>query len=134
MPGISEREYVVVKGFREMNRAFAKADKDLKRDLRKRMREVAEPVRADAERLAGAKIRNMGNGPWAGMRVGVTQNLVYVAPRQRGTRNRMMQRSNLGDLLMERAMDPALDAHADEIADRFGDALDDVLDRWGAKH
>jgi hypothetical protein len=134
MPGIAEREFVVVKGLNEMSRAFARADKGLKKDLRSSMKEIADPVRADAERLAGSKIRNMGAGPWAGMRVGVTQNLVYVAPKQRGRasrRNDRIRRPNLADLLMDRAMNPALDAHASEIEDAFGDALDGILDRWG---
>jgi len=132
MPGISEREFVVVKGLAEMNRAFARADRDMKKDLRNTLKDVAEPVREEAEVLAGQKIRNMGNGPWSRMRVGVTTNLVYVAPKERGRRGNIgSRRTNLADLLMDRAMEPALDAHAGEIEDRFGDALDHVLERWG---
>ena len=128
MPG---REFVVVKGLAEMNRAFARADRDMKKDLRNSLKDVAEPVREEAEVLAGQKIRNMGNGPWSRMRVGVTTNLVYVAPRERGRRS-ALRRPNLAGLLMDRAMEPALDAHAGEIEDRFGEALDHVLDRWVA--
>lgn len=129
MPG---RDYVRVEGLREMNRAFARADRDMKRHLRSALKDVAEPVREDAERLAGQKVRNMGAGPWAGMRVGVTTNLVYVAPKKRGTRGRgPSRRPNLADLLMGRAMAPALEEHAEEIEDRFGDAVDSVLARWG---
>ena len=112
-----------------MQRAFSRADKDLSKDLRSTLKDVVEPVREEAERLAGQKIRNMGEGPWAGMRVGVTRNLVYVAPKERGRRS-ALRRPNLAGLLMDRAMQPALDAHEGEIEREVGDALDDLFKRW----
>lgn len=129
MPGASE---VRIRGLAEMQRAFAKTNKDLSKDLRKTLREAAEPVRADAERRASSGISNIGNR-WGRMRVGVTRNLVYVAPKERGRasrRNMAIRRPNLADLLMDRAMEPALDAHAGEIEREVGDALDDLFKRW----
>jgi hypothetical protein len=65
------------------------------------------------------------------MRVGVTRNLVYVAPRQKGTRGRgPRRRPNLADLLMSRAMEPALERHTGEIEQRFDELLGHVTDNF----
>jgi len=59
--------------------------------------------------------------------------LVYVAPRQRGTRGRGpagRRRPNLGNLLMDRAMQPALERHEHEITARFENLLDHVADNF----
>jgi hypothetical protein len=123
---------VVVKGLRDVNAAFAKTDRDLRLGWRAGMRQVAEPVRRDAEQSAMSDIRRMPGSPkWARMRVGVTRQMVYVAPRQRGTRGRGpagRARPNLGNLLMDRAMQPALERHEHEITARFEQLLDKVAD------
>ena len=78
------------------------------------------------------KIRRMPRSPqWARMRVGVTRNLVYVAPRARGVKTRGRHnfgRPNLADLLMGRAMQPALDQHIGEVEARFEELLDHISD------
>jgi hypothetical protein len=132
MPG----PVVVVRGQRELSRAFAKADRDIRLEWRRRLRAVAEPVRRDVEELALTRIRNMPKSPkWARMRTGVTQRLVYVAPRQRGTHGRgPRRRSNLADLLMDRAMQPALNHHRADIeraVDRLLDEIADDFNRGG---
>ena len=123
---------VVVRGLREVNAAFAKTDRDIRLGWRASMRQVAEPVRRDAEQLAQDSIRNMPASPrWGRMRVGVTRNMVYVAPRQRGARARSAasaRRPNLANLLMDRAMEPALERHAHEIEERFERLLDRAAD------
>jgi hypothetical protein len=127
---LDDRPAVIVEGERELFRAFAHADREARLGLRRTFREVAEPVRADAEELALQTIRNMPKSPkWAKMRTGVTQKLVYVAPRQKGTRGRGRgRRPNLADLLMGRAMEPALRRHEPEIEARVERALDVVAD------
>lgn len=122
-------EGVRVEGLRELNQAFARISKDLAREMRGELRNVAEPVRAEAQQLAAARIRNIGQR-WARMRVGVTQKLVYVAPRQRGVRSGARRRPNLAPLLMDRAMQPALDRHAGEVVKR----LDQLLGRLGGEN
>src|SRR5262245_35698478 len=94
------------------------------------MRQVAEPVRQDAEQSALSGIRRMPGSPrWARMRVGVTRTVVYVAPRQRGTRGRRPGgRPNLAGLLMDRAMQPALERHEHETTAAFERLLDEVAD------
>ena len=90
---------------------------------------MAEPVRAEAASLAASSIRNIGPD-WSRMRVGLTVDTVYVAPRQRGIKKGSRKRRNLAPLLMERAMVPALEHHTDEIERAFGQMLDRVADNF----
>lgn len=107
---------VRVRGLADLNRALARTSKDVRLGIRKELRQVGEPVADEAESLALARIRSMPRSPqWADMRVGVTTNLVYVVPRQRGTKTPSRKRTNLAGLLMDRAMQPALDHHQDEV-------------------
>lgn len=119
---------VRVHGLREMSRAFARADKDLKKDLRGTLRDIAEPVRREAATRAVREITNIGSD-WSQMRTGVTNTGAYVAPRRR--RRGGSPRPNLASLLMDRAMQPALDANADKVESAVGDMLDDICARWG---
>lgn len=123
---------VIVKGLRDVNAAFAHTDREIRLGWRAGMRQVAEPVRRDAEASALTGIRNMSASPrWARMRVGVTRQMVYVAPRQRGVRtagDRGLARPNLAGLLMSRAMQPALDRHEQEVNANFERLLDRVAD------
>jgi hypothetical protein len=117
---------VTVRGLRELQAALAKADRETRLGVRGELRQVAEPVRLGAEELAASSIRRIGPR-WSKMRVGITRSLVYVAPRERGTRRRQpSSRPNFGTLLMDRAMQPALDQHASEIEVRFENMLDTV--------
>jgi hypothetical protein len=123
---------VRVRGMRELSQAFARADRDTRLGLRKAFREVGRPVAEDAEQLARANISHIGE-KWPRMRVGVTQKLVYVAPRQRGIRTRgadPRKRPNLATLLMEKAMEPALERNAPTIERRVEAALDEVADKF----
>jgi hypothetical protein len=100
---------VVVEGLTDLQRAFKAADVSVQRELRKALRLAAEPVRADAERLAVAGIPRIGT-PWSRMRIGVTNREVYLAPRERGQKGRdqRLRRPNLRALLLQRSMEPAL--------------------------
>lgn len=121
-----------VKGLRDLQRAFGIADRSLQKRLRSTLREVAEPVRAEAEALASDNIRNIGED-WPLMRVGVTQKLVYVAPQEKGRRSGSQDgvaRPNLAPLLMDRAMSPALDNNASQIEDALDEMLGDVGNDW----
>lgn len=123
---------VRVRGLRDLQRAFALADAKLTRELRKKLREVAEPIRSDAERLARERITRIGI-PWSQMRVGVTRTLVYVAPRERGKlsrANRQLRRPNLFDLLFGRAMEPALERNEGRVAEGVDQVLSTVGRAW----
>ena len=123
---------VTVSGLHELQAALAKADKQVRLGIRGGLRQVAEPVQKGAEQLALSSISGMSKSPrWSRMRIGITRDLVYVAPRQRGTGGRGHQaarRPNLARLLMDRAMQPALEQHAGEIEHRFDEFLDRVAD------
>lgn len=125
-----------VSGLAELQRAFARADRNVKKDLRSTIASVAEPVAADAHQLAVQEISGLGAAdPWAGFRVGVTRTLVYVAPKQRGRLSRRNPRRYIrrkfADFLMDKAMAPALDNNIPEIEQQVGRMLDGVADDWG---
>lgn len=125
MPG-----YMRVEGLRELNTALRQADRQVRLGIRGGLRHVAEPVQRGAEELAQSQIRRMPKSPrWSKMRIGLTRDLVYVAPRERGTRGKGgKHRPNLASLLMDRAMEPALEKHASEIERRFEELLDHAAD------
>ena len=62
---------VRVRGLRELERAFDRADRTVRNDMRDALAEAAAPVRRDAQSLAASQIRNVDAGdPWASMRIG----------------------------------------------------------------
>jgi hypothetical protein len=108
---------VYVEGLAEVSRAFRKTDRDTRLGFRHLLRDVASPIARDAEVLAQSRITRIGRRWWR-MRTGVTRSLVYVAPRERGTRRRgqVSEARRAADrkfaaMLMDRAMDPALRIH-----------------------
>ncbi len=116
-----------VKGLRELNRAFARADRTVKNEKNKKLREAAEPVRRGAEALAEGRITNIGD-VWPRTRIGVTQSSVYVAPR---TRNRGgAKRPRFGTRLVEEAMIPALDANREQAVRRLDELLAEMERDW----
>jgi hypothetical protein len=120
---------VHVDGLADLNRALRRTDRDVRLGVRKELRGVAEPVRRTAEIRADGEIRNV-EGDWSRMRVGITTDSVYVAPRKRGVKKGSRKRKNLAPLLMARALQPALDQHAPEIEREFGQMLDRVADNF----
>lgn len=120
---------VAVEGLRDLQRAFRVADETLHRELKDELREVAEPVRSEAERLAVSGIRHI-TLPWAQMRVGVTTTSVYIAPKRRGSRLPTRKRPNFAGLLLRRAMLPALEHNEREVEAGVGRLLDKVGLDW----
>lgn len=119
-----------VRGLANLNRALRQADRDVRLGIREEYRNVAEPVRAVAETLALANIRNIGV-PWSRFRVGITQRAVYVVPKQRGARgrNQRRRRPNLARLMYPQ-MQNALDRNQAEIERRFNAMLFGVADKF----
>jgi len=121
---------VYVEGLQDLSRAFKKTDRDARLGFRKLLRQVAEPVRRDAEAFARSRITRIGPS-WFRMRTGVTQRLVYVAPRMKGTHGRgPLRRPNMGDLLMYRAMEPALQMHEADTERAVEHLLDVLCDEF----
>lgn len=111
----------------DLNRAFAQAGAEFRRDRDKSLRLIAAPVARDAESLARTRIRNLGKGQesrqWGDFRVGVLTDSVYVAPVKRGTRIHSRKRSKFAGLLMGQAMRPALSDNAARIETAFDQLL-----------
>jgi hypothetical protein len=125
---------VRVLGLRDLERAFARADREVRNDMRDALAEAAAPVRSDAQSLAASQVRNLRPGdPWAAMRVGVSRTVAYVAPVERGIKGRGGQRRrrpNLANLLMGRAMEPALEQNREKVARRVEHLIDEVATVW----
>lgn len=126
---------VVVSGYKEAARAFGKLNREFPKEVRTRLKRAAEPVRAEATRLAGQQIRNLGAGDlWAQTRIGGGSRLVYIAMKQRGRAsktNPRVRRPQFGDLLMERAMKPALERNREKVAASVDNLLGEMADDWG---
>ncbi len=120
-------EAVRVRGLNELHRALKNADKDTRLGIRKVERQVAEPVRVEAQALASREISQIGR-EWSTMRIGITTNVVYVAPKAR--RKRGSPRPNLAPLLMDKAMAPALEKHRARVESEMQDALDHMADNF----
>jgi len=124
---------IVVKGVREMTRAFGRLSKEFPKDVRRKLKDAAEPVRAEAEIQAGIQIRNLGQGePWAGMRTGGGVKIVYIAPKQRGRASKhdpRRRRPNLKPKLL-RAMETAGERKSGEVKAKVDRVLLDALEDW----
>jgi hypothetical protein len=120
---------IAVEGLRDLQRAFRVADETLSRELTRTLREVAEPVRTDAERLAVSGIRHI-TLPWSQMRIGVTRSSVYIAPKRRGSRFPQNRRPNFAGLLLHRAMLPALSRNEQQVQEGMEELLDTVGLDW----
>ena len=121
---------VRLEGLVEFQRALAECSRTLARELHAELLAAGEPVARTAQALAVQRIPKMTE-PWSDFRVGSTTALVYVAPKQRGTRITQRKRKNFAEILMTSAMEPALAANETLIGQRAQVALDRVLDKAG---
>jgi hypothetical protein len=98
----------LVENMASLQRALRKADREIRLGIRAEFRALAEPVRQHEQELALTRIRNMPGSPrWARVRVGVTSQVLYTVPGQKGVRGRSpRRRPNLADLLADRAVEP----------------------------
>lgn len=120
-----------VSGLTGLTKAFKLIDKNLSKELRTSLRLAAEPVRSNAEARAMEAIPKIG--VWGRMRTGVTQRVVYVAPRQRGRAsrtNRSLRRPNLANLLLDRSMVPALEQNIPQVERRINEMLTELGREW----
>ncbi len=122
---MAEQGRIVVEGLAGLQRAVKRIDKNAAKDLCAELKEIAEPVKATAERLAG-ETGNIGLTPqWQQIRIGVTQHGVYIVPKHR--RGAGPKRPNFKTLMLDRAMIPAVEENRSEInagLDRFLDGIE----------
>lgn len=114
-------EAVRVKGLREFLRATAKADKETKKRIRARFREVGEIVQKDA----ASRFSRYDGKTAAGFKPVVRQRGVTVEQRLRKTTGK---RGDFGALQMRRGLIPAVEANQNKIVDEFEKALDELAD------
>lgn len=124
---------LVVKGMADLQRALKTADRDVRVGIQAEYRRVAEPIRSSAEVLAETRIRNIGP-KWGKTRTGITQKLLYVAPKERGIKrgDNPAKRPRFAKLLMTRAFDPALDQNAQNVRRDFDQMLETVARRFNS--
>ncbi len=120
---------IQVRGLANVQRALRNAEKDTRLGIRNELREFAEPTRVTVESLAVARIPTVGL-TWSRMRSGVTQRSIFVVPRQRGSKNKTLKRTNFSRLMMDRAMQPALDQREPELVRDFNTMLNRVADKF----
>lgn len=113
------KETIVVKGYRELIRGLATADKESKRKIRATFRAVGDTVRNDATaRFAPVDARSA-----AGYRTRVRQRGIVVEQSLRKTTG---QHPEWGSYQMRHALLPALMSNQDEMNDKLEQALDAV--------
>lgn len=117
---------IEVEGLVEIQAAFKELDKRLAVELKKELLRAGEPVARSAKVFAKADISRMTE-PWSNFRIGSLTGIVYIAPKQRGTRDQRKRRPNFAGLLMTRAMEPALAANESLVAGQVEQALDRVI-------
>jgi hypothetical protein len=125
---------IYVNGYQNVVRSFARVSKSASRNLNKRLKEAAEPVRETAQEFGPSRIRNLHFGDdWSRVRTGATQRVVYIAPVERGrNKNPKKKRPNFKNLMLDRAYEPALDLNRTEVLDRLGGIFDDIQEAWRA--
>jgi hypothetical protein len=110
-----------VHGLREFQRALAKADPELRKQVRDTFKDVGDIVAREGR----ARFVDIDVGSASGFRPVVRQRGVAVEQRRRRTTGR---RGDYGALQMRRALIPALQANEERIVDEFEKALDKVAD------
>lgn len=127
---------VFVVNLADIQRAVSKIDPAIAKASRLGLREVAEPIRVDAGRLARAGISGLRRtsgfaapAPWSIQKTGLTRHELYVVPKQRGMRGRKTpgqerRASKFVELMYGRAYEPALRRNED----RARQAVDNWLD------
>lgn len=125
---------LIIHGYQQLQQGFKLVDKGVRLGLRRELREAVEPVKRAAHVYSQVRIRNMTE-PWSQFRIGITQRLVYVAPKQKGRAkrggNRRLSRPRFGDLLMTKAMEPALADNVQQVETHVWQAIENAVDRAG---
>lgn len=117
------RSTIRVRGLREFSRAATKAEKRTKDVIKGKLRDAADPVRQEGQRLferydessaSAFKVRVWGRGYG-----------VFVEQSKRKTTGR---RADYGALQMNKALLPALDNKAGEVERKLEQGVDELVD------
>ena len=111
-----------VKGLSDFIKAADAAGRETKKQVRDRLRQVAEPVLADARtKLARYDERSAS-------RLGISIRRAGTVSVEQRLRRTTGARPDFGVLQMQSALIPALDENTDRVEREFEQALDDIAD------
>lgn len=110
----------------------------MRRALRDRLHELADPIARDAEFFAIENISGLQRQKrrhWERMRVGISRgfSLTYVAPNERGVKHRgpdPRKRPSFADTLRDEAMAPAVAKNEARLIRGAREIVDDVTQTW----
>lgn len=115
---------VVVKGYRETDRAFRKLSKELSGEFRQEMMEAAEPIAAEARgrlsRYSGASVATVHP-------VALAKGVVV----RQDARKVTGKRPDFGSLQMRKALIPALSDNEEKVINGLERALDRLTNEAG---
>ncbi len=124
--------YIEIEGYTEIDKAFRELEFGMQKVFREGLKEASEPAALRAEQLAMSEISGMRRWKtvnWTLMRLGATQDAVYMAPKQR--RKVGAPRPNLASLLMGKAMRPGFEETMPEIEMRVDRVLSQTITQAG---
>ena len=110
---------VIVKGDREVARAFKSMERDARKAMRDRLKKEMDPVRSGAQ----SRFSSVSPRSAAGFRTKVRTRDVAVQQSLRRTTGR---RGDFGAMQMRRALEPELQENEAKIVKGLTDALDDL--------
>lgn len=120
---------IIVRGLPELERALMLYGDLTKKEMKKTLATVAEPVKRRATGLADSNISRIGHR-WDQMRIGVIPSGVYIAPASR-RRKGGSPRPNLAGLLLNKSMIPAVTESEPEVLTALKAMLDVVAAESG---
>lgn len=121
---------VKIDGLAEFERALKVAEPVVYRELRKALEDAARPTAERSHSLALQNIPKVTD-PWSQFRVGSTTQVVYVAPKQRGSKAGPRKRPNFASLLIKRALEPAVPFAEVELREQAEIALNRAIAEAG---
>ncbi len=124
--------YIAIEGYTDLDKAFRELEFGVQRSFREELKDASEPARIRSEQLALSEISGMRRWKtvnWSEMRLGATQQGVYLAPKNR--RKIGQPRPNLAKLLIFKAMIPGTEQTLPEIEIQVQRVLDSSIAKAG---
>lgn len=125
-----ENVSIRVDGLRELLAVTDQLDRDARRAVRNEIRDVAVPIRDEAQSLFLSRV----SGDQRKTRYGISVRkvgTVSVEQRVKGKdRNPLRRRPKFTALVWDRSLQPAADNKENEVAERFEKTMDGIRQRW----
>ncbi len=121
---MAQGETLRITGLKELIAVSDAAGKKTKKDVRDRLRKVAQPVLADARE----KLHEYS--PKSAARLGISVRRTGIVSVEQRLKKTTGRRPDFGPLQMRKALIPALEENTVRIEMEFEKALDDIADRF----